>query len=184
MVQIVLRPEERASETMDLMTDANGHFRFDALHAGKARLYASKSVSEGKSLTRQVTFELSNNQTTQADVELTGGGKIGGAVSGIRLGDYCHVRVIRGVISVPAKPGPTYLRDLTEQGLEAAGADVENATGAYMAQGLEPGEYTVIVTAVDPKLRIDEDILANRRFTAGTATVHGEEAVTVNLALR
>ena len=183
-VQIGDRTEGQG-ESASAQLDANGQFTIVGLPAGPARVNASAQTSSGH-LSRQVNVVLTNNQTTEINIDLTGGAKITGTVSGIGNAFMCYVTALKGQVSLPARPDMAFYQEISEQGLMVGSAQVDKATGEYKLEGLEPGEYTIIVAAMDTDPSqggSPEEVYANTRVASGTITVGEDETVTLNLAL-
>ena len=185
--KISVRTGEASDEQAEFgyaQTDANGQFIIVGLPAGPARVFVNAVLRSDQPVSRQVNIVLKNNQTTEVNVDFADGAKISGTVSGIENAVTCYITVIKGHISIPTKPDAAFYLDLDQQGLMLGGAQVDKATGEYIIEALEAGDYTIRVSAKDTDPGANpEEVNTNIRSTSGTISVNENETATLDLAL-
>jgi protocatechuate 3,4-dioxygenase beta subunit len=140
-------------EMRHVQVDSTGQFRIENLPPGQARLNVNGMIAESNPVTRVVTVDLTDGQTTEVTVDLGGGGTVSGTVSGLPQDGRVSVMLVQGSVSVPERATVEELSQLQGQlftsGSYAGGAAVDAATGAFTLPNVQSGSYTLVATAFD-----------------------------------
>src|SRR5690606_40130028 len=136
-------------------TDPEGKFRFENLPLGTAALMvrADPAIGDSKRM-KSYRVELENDRTTRLDIELGGAMRLNGRVSGIPEGWRAEIGLVRGTVEIP--PEASIEESILPSMDKIAGGGSAAEDGSFALLGIEPGEYTVIVVASDPKSRSEE----------------------------
>ena len=170
--------EEYRSET-----DPNGNYRMDALPAGRVTLkaYLLSRMKENRSVAWRETFDVSSGQVTHQDVHVGIGGIISGRVTGIGQEELAQVQVLEGELDIITLDESTMILART---LSAGNAEVEQGTGTFRIQGIQPGTYTLLGVATAGSARNTLERLAHSRFSTTVVQVVESESVSVEMDLQ
>ncbi|MBI5092257.1 MAG: carboxypeptidase regulatory-like domain-containing protein [Candidatus Hydrogenedentes bacterium] len=172
------------------MTGADGSFRIEGLTAGKITLMVTvigglgQAEGSGSSdvavvsgmNSRTVTVQTVDGQTTHQDIELSGGSKVSGTVSGLSAGETAMVFALRGDVDLSGTNLFTAMAHVDKY----AGMATSDVEGVYTVKGLEPGRYTIAAMAVNAKTGPDP---AHPRFTTGGVTVPADGEAKLDLKI-
>ncbi|MCC6154561.1 MAG: carboxypeptidase regulatory-like domain-containing protein, partial [Candidatus Hydrogenedentes bacterium] len=149
-VELLIEPNLESREGMRTTTDPEGKFRFENLPLGTAALMvrADPAIGDSKRM-KSYRVELENDRTTRLDIELGGAMRLNGRVSGIPEGWRAEIGLVRGTVEIP--PEASIEESILPSMDKIAGGGSAAEDGSFALLGIEPGEYTVIVVASDPK---------------------------------
>lgn len=122
--------------------DSDGRYRFDEVPEGKVRLVVQASLEtySMRSAIQEVT--LTAGETNTADFQITGGVTLQGAVRGL-LPEESRILITVFEATLDSANDDYQTRQQSLRGQGKAQSD-----GTYTIQGLTPGEYTVMVSAL------------------------------------
>lgn len=122
-------------------TDAEGHFFLDAIPAGAAEL----ALSTPGGYMKRVEVELEAHGSNTVAVELAGGVRIAGAVSGLAPSEQCMLVVLRGEVALDEEDP---MGSLQRHFDSMVGRSMSGEDGSYELLGLSAGTHTVMAAGV------------------------------------
>ena len=170
-------------ESSSAQLQERGYYKLEGLTPGEAAVMYSV-FADGQQLSRRATVDVTDGQVSRHDVDLGGGGRVRGTVRGIPQGWNASVLIASGDASPDVMFGgdPAARERFVACCLVAT--SIPAPDGTFSTAGIEPGEYTVFVTAADPQSTGDpETPRANMRHATGRITITESQDATINLQL-
>jgi len=146
-VNLMIWTDEENTEQAHVQADSSGAYKFEGLPAGNATLIVHVFEQGQPNQQRSFQVVLQDREMTRHDVELSGGSKLVGRISGIPDGWFASVVIFRGNIDVSGDMQEVYLENQSLM----AGSAVASPEGAFQIDGVETGSYTVLAVAGDPQ---------------------------------
>jgi uncharacterized GH25 family protein len=181
-LEIDVSADGETHESAHVQVDATGTFVMDGMPSGHGRLNIGAQLPGNQNISRMVNIDLAPNRTTQITIDLRGGGTIAGAVTGMRPAEVGSAALLRGVVEIPATIDMSFYESIARSGVIVSGAQLD-AAGTFTIQGVEPGEYTVLVAAFDGQRLTQAEMLSRMRIAHAAVTVEENGTVNVQLAL-
>lgn len=170
-IGVTIRGNEDNIDSVSAETDARGVFKLTGLPPGQANLMVHLRDTNQA---RAFSVQLESGQTTRMDIELSAGSRVTGRVNGVPQDWFGSVVLIRGNVTPPENLQALYQEFQTL----VAGATQLAGDGSYQIEGIEPGDYTIVAVAMDPR---SGGQTMKHTFQPVTVTEDGE--VSVNLTL-
>jgi hypothetical protein len=132
-------------ESREVQVAPDGVYRLESLPAGQVLLSAQFWSSDNQEVKQFMEFELAEDASVRRDFEFSAKGTIAGRLQGLGNSLSGAVFVLYGHVAVPDLPPQDLLmRMWNEHGdIMVAQAPCDD-TGAFAAEGLAPGTYTLI----------------------------------------
>ncbi|MDZ4858930.1 MAG: carboxypeptidase regulatory-like domain-containing protein [Candidatus Hydrogenedentes bacterium] len=145
-VNLTIAADDGNSENAHAQADSKGAYKLDGLPPGAATLMVYVNTDGQFQQARSFQVQLEDRRTIRHDIELSGGMRVSGSVSGVPEGWFASVSLFRGQIDVSGDLQSLY-QEL--QGQMAGAAQITE--GRFFVEGIEPGEYTVLAVGVNPQ---------------------------------
>jgi len=131
------------SDFQRILTDESGNYRADMLPADTAIMnFESKGAGDSRQqLTRIV--QLPSQGSVRVDVALEGGVVVGGHVEGLDPSETAMAALFVGHIALPEVLTVEFFSAIDP----GQGAPVEPTTGEYRFNGVDTGDYTLIIAS-------------------------------------
>ena len=179
-VNVSIKSDADTQQGAGAQSDTKGAFHLEGLPAGSAGVSVFVPDPSGAGQrSRNFHVELADGQTTRLDANLSGGSKVGGTVTGIPSGWMAYAVLVSGRVDTPSSTDMAAMQEMYRDIQDRiAGTAQVNPDGTFRIEGAEPGEYTVMVNAMNPQS-------AGQEYKVTTATVNvsenGEASVSVTL---
>lgn len=127
-------------------TGPGGAYSFEAIPPGVATVTTHVVSSSGaETRVRHVQRELTANQTSRIDINVTGDAAVTGHVEAPEAATSVQVWALTGSVDVEIRG----VLDLNKLGDQTAGRVRADADGSFRLTGLEPGGYTLMAFGLD-----------------------------------
>jgi hypothetical protein len=122
----------------------DGVYRIDELPEGKVTIGVHAPDEDEYLRTRYVQVHAIADETTRVEMELGGGARITGTITGLREGSQYEIAAYRGIVPIESEYGEAVVS--SDGPIAGSCLPLDNS---FSITGLEPGTYTVVVTLTD-----------------------------------
>ena len=169
-----------ASDYRIVRTDESGEFRAEVMPADTARMYFNAKGAGESMQTLNRIVQLPSQGSVRVDVAMESGILVEGQVEGLNPSDTAMAVLVEGHVAM----SDTLSSEFFDSYLPGQGASVDSTTGMFTFNGVDVGEYTLIIASYPTNDNNPEPALAESRFVYKHITVEADTTVDLELPPR
>ena len=170
------------AESLHVDPQPDGAYRLEGVPAGHVRMSAQIWTPGLLNMKQFAEFELAEGETARQDFEFAASGRLSGRIRGLNDNMLGGVVVLEGKVPIPAAPGPDFLVRLENMYNDGVVAQAEcDETGAYVAEHLLPGTYTVLALLVSKE---EEEDVSLARCVSSVVEIEAGASADLDFDLR